>query len=512
MNMKKIQYIFILTLAIIVSSCNDWLDIIPKNEQATPEYWQTKEDVEAVLTSGYYYMRECTPYYIDWGELRAGSVSLYILTNNDKDKLRRFSLTSNQKICQWSTFYQVINMANSVIDNAGGVVSKDPTYTEAAMNSHKTEAYFMRALTYFYLVRNFKEVPLILTAYVDDSTPYDYSKSSEEVIIEQIKKDITDALATGAAKEVYDQVWENKGRATKWALYALMADVCLWSEDYEGCVTYADYLINASAPIKPVFISDPTKWFEIFYPGNSNESIFELNWDQASYQETSKSPSLYFGTTITSTYCFGDEMTLRLFDETIQAGIVNSVRSYFGAYVGTVSGIPSEKEGLVWKYTGTGYRDLAAVRVNADGNYIIYRMADVMLMKAEALIQQGEAHWGDALEIINAIRTRSNLRVVDIDLSDETELSMLELVLNERDMELAAEGKRWYDLMRFGKSKNYKYKKEFIEYVVLNNGYSQPQWIRSVLENPYAWYLPINEEEMKTNKLLEQNPYYKETK
>lgn len=90
-----------------------------------------------------------------------------------------------------------------------------------------------------------------------DSYPFNMSKSSEETFIVQIKEDIKTALDSGAAKEFYDDdTWAGatKGRITKWALYALMADVCLWSEDYEGCIEYTDLLINANSSHRPAFM------------------------------------------------------------------------------------------------------------------------------------------------------------------------------------------------------------------------------------------------------------------
>ena len=138
-----------------------------------------------------------------------------------------------------------------VIAHAPGVREIDDTYTEGAMNAHLSEAYFMRALMYFYLVRNFKEVPLVTTPYEDDSTPFSIAKSSEEEILKQIKADVQTALDSGGAKEFYDNDnWNaSKGRATKWALYALMSEVSLWTEDYDTCIKYADLLINATASV-----------------------------------------------------------------------------------------------------------------------------------------------------------------------------------------------------------------------------------------------------------------------
>lgn len=511
MSMKKTIYrLLLICCSICMCACSDWLDVLPKNEQATADYWKTKEDVEAVLASGYYYMRTTTPSLIDWGELRGSSVGEYKST--EKIKLQNFQLTAVSSLCKWDVFYQVINMANSVLHYAPLVQQEDDTYTEAAMKSHQTEAYFMRALMYFYLVRNFREVPLALEAYVDDSAPYSIAKSDESTILAQIKADIKTALDSEAAKEFFDHdKWAgaSKGRATKWALYALMADVCLWSEDYDGCIHYADLLIHATSNKRPAFMSIPEQWFFIFNPGNSNESIFEYNWDQATYGQTNYSPSNYFVITETANYRYNSTWIERMQDESLNllpGGTI--VRGDFGAYAYVIEDVC-----CIWKYKGTEVKDLSAIRVNNDANYIIYRMAEVMLMKAEALIRKGgTSAWEEALGIMNQIRTRANLKDLDVNLSETDELTMLSLLLNERDMELAAEGKRWYDLVRFGKSQGFKYKKEFIEMVVENNTSANGSWIRSVLNNFDAWYLPIYAGEIETNGLLVQNPYYGSTK
>jgi hypothetical protein len=137
-------------------------------------------------------------------------------------------------------------------------------------------------LSYFYLVRNWRDVPLILDPYETDATSYQVAKSSESEIVAQIKSDIETAINSGAAKEQYDKTWENKGRATIWALCALMADVCLWSEDYETAIIYCDVILNATSATAPRFMTSDThaSWFTMFNPGNSDESIFELQWDE----------------------------------------------------------------------------------------------------------------------------------------------------------------------------------------------------------------------------------------
>lgn len=295
-----------------------------------------------------------------------------------------------------------------------------------------------------------------------------------------------------------------------------MADVCLWSEDYDGCIEYANQLINATATRRPVFMAVPEQWITIFTQGNSNESIFEINWDEKNFaqQEENKgtSPSYYFTLSTTAPYLYTEAMCEDLYNESIENGagdITASVRAKWGAYADLdATGTADKKQYCVWKYKGSEYQDLSQVRPNDDANYIIYRMAEILLMKAEALIWKGAAGYEEALEIINKIRNRARLKDLDLTAESATEEEMLQAVLHERNIEFAAEGKRWYDLVRFGKMKNYRYKDSFIEMIVTYNSTANVSWLRSVLSNEYAWYLPISQSEIDANLLLVQNPYY----
>lgn len=91
-------------------------------------------------------------------------------------------------------------------------------------------------------------------------------------------------------------------------------------------------------------------------------------------------------------------------------------------------------------------------------------------MKAEALIWKGgEANFAQALELINKIRTRANVTTLSVQTNAVSQENMLGYLLQERDLEFAAEGKRWYDLLRFGRSQNFKYKDQFINMIIENN-------------------------------------------
>ena len=126
----------------------------------------------------------------------------------------------------------------------------------------------------------------------------------------------------------------------------------------------------------------------------------------------------------------------------------------------------------------------------------------------------GAEAWGTALDLINQIRSRACLDALTINVADSDEKEMLDAVMNEWDMEFLAEGKRWYNLLRYGRYDNGDgvYKNEFISQVIEGNQTTKDEWIKSVLQDENAWYMPIPYSEISVNPLLEQNPYYSTSK
>ncbi|MDR0810963.1 MAG: RagB/SusD family nutrient uptake outer membrane protein, partial [Paludibacter sp.] len=405
---KHIKYCLLLTACLLLlTECNDWLTIYPENAQTKDEYWQSKQDVEAVIISGYYFLRESTVnYLLPLGELRSGEI--FDIKGNDLQKLQL--KPTNKTFSNWGALYQIINIANVVLENAHKVQAIDDTYKVEEMNAHLCEAYFLRALCYFYIVRNWRDAPLITLPFEDDSHTYNVGKSTEQEIVAQIKKDIKDALATGAAKEYYQTTWETKGRATRWAFYALMADVCLWSEDYNTALEYSNYLLETASARKPAFMASPAhqSWFSMFNPGNSNESIFELQWN---YQEnqTNTLPVYFDNTAQDRKYEISYQLLLDFNTEYAETlgNAKEAVRTMFGGYyVDDYLAFEVATRGYVWKYCGSQTLSDKRTKTYYDPNFIVYRVTEVMLMKAEALIMRGnsEADWEQAIVIMNEVR------------------------------------------------------------------------------------------------------------
>ena len=144
-------------------------------------------------------------------------------------------------------------------------------------------------------------------------------------------------------------------------------------------------------------------------------------------------------------------------------------------------------------------------------NWIFYRLTDVMLMEAEALVERNDSASNDlrkAFNITNAVYRRSNLAAAESDSlafsSYGSQSKMRELVLLERQRELMLEGKRWFDLVR-------KARRDGTNGPMLDlakRKYNKPDAVKSKWIKPDMLYLPIYEEELKVNTLLKQNPEY----
>ncbi|MDR1274273.1 MAG: RagB/SusD family nutrient uptake outer membrane protein, partial [Odoribacteraceae bacterium] len=271
----------------MMSGCNSWLDLLPENSQSSDQFWNTKEDVEAVMNSCYMGLRANLERFIQWGEVRGDGLDLSTTATSGEVAIKELQLDPTNAICNWSNLYTVIGRANAVLQYAPQVKEIDPTFETSYLNALVAEATIVRAYCYFYLVRVFGDVPLVLSPYVDDSYAFIIPKTGEAEILRTIKQDLTDVMAW--ARPQFGTVWETKGRASRWAAYALLADICLWTEDYDGCITACE-AIEASGNFSLLPSLD---WLSIFARENTREGIFELQWDYAS-DNTSNSLYTWF--------------------------------------------------------------------------------------------------------------------------------------------------------------------------------------------------------------------------
>jgi len=483
MNTKRILY-FLININVLfgLNSCEKWLDLLPPDGLVKDEYWQSKEDVQAMIMASYRSFAAMSYRLFYYGELRADMIGEGSLMRSNYRSIFQGNIYPDNWLCQWSEFYRIINYCNTVLKYAPQVKKIDATFSKYAFEAFRSEAIFLRSLAYFYLVCLYKEIPLVLYASDNDGQDFFPVKTSGEIVLDTIKNHLKSIIITTPRE--YDTNDRTRGRATQGAVYALLADIALWNFEYEECINYINKIENSEL-YKLVPGGD---WFTIFSEGNTLEGIFELQFDE----KLGQSNFIYNETRYD--YVNAGDYTLRLLTPGISKEIIRGNGSF---RVG---------DKMIWKYLGKAPDQLSMRPTDESGsaNWIIYRLADIKLMKAEALSQLGR--FDEALAIVNEIRTRAFVQpFTDV---QQTKHSFEDLILEERARELAFEGKRWYDLLRMGRRNNYERKFKLIEIIIKDLPATQKRVLASKLTNPYGWYYPILQSEIERNPNLVQNPYY----
>lgn len=511
--MNRIFSILTITVILIsISGCTEWLDIRPESEVVLEDYWQNESQVNQVLAACYRSMTEYN--FMDrmliWGELRSDNVTFGNNISTDMYKMLNVDITPDNPLCHWGSFYTVINICNNFLHYAPKVVDIDPNFTGSKLHAMEAEVLAIRALTYYYLVRTFDQVPWIDQPSIDDAQNYNIPKSPGDSILNLLVEDLSRALLY--ARDRYETTAYNKGRITRNAVRALLADIYLWQEEYQKCVETCDQILT-SGDQDLKLVEGENVLVEVFYEGNSSESIFELQFDDDNM----------FNWVLAHFYgLYGDPFGQWSFPSIFVTGEASPF-SYQAA-----SGIESEEDlrekdflrqepggdrYFVFKYAGALRQENPNTGVssyvyrNNTANWIVYRLPDIYLMKAEALIQLN-SNLQEAIDLINITYLRSNPELIDgaLQLEDyNSKLDMENLMLRERQRELMFEGKRWFDLMRLARRENSP--TPLLNRVMRKyTGTATIQATKMSVMN--ALYLPIHTDELKANTALEQNPFY----
>jgi len=484
----KIRFILLFLALSMQFSCNNFLELIPPGGLVREEFWKTKEDVEAVLMGAYQSFASMDGSLFTYGEARGDMVKADYNLGSGERNLMESNIYPDNWLCNWNNFYKVINYCNDVIKNAPIVQKKDNTFTEFHLKGLMSEAIWLRSLNYFYLVRLFNDVPLVLEPSESDDVDFYLPNTKGEAVLEAILKDLNEYRPF--ATDGYKSLEEVKGRATKAAFDALLADISLWNFDYNKTIEYCNRILGN----KEFVMMPGTRWFELYYPGNSLESIYELQFEDKYNQKNAT-----YG--ITNRYSNNYDPSTRAVELFARQYAVEITRGEDASITKL-----SEDDYLIWKFVGRA-PDGKTERTGSDQsscNWIVYRLAEIHLMKAEALSQLNR--YGEALTIINFIRERAN--VVPIVVGNSA-IAFEDAVMEERALELAFEGKRWFDLLRMGRRNNYSRKDKLVETIIKNVPSTQKRILSAKLSNPLGWYLPIYKGEIERNKNLVQNPYYK---
>lgn len=464
MMMKKIKIYACLALFMMLAACNDYLDLSPENELIKDKFWSKSEDVYSALASTYNSFRNSAEESFIWGELRGDMLT--INSGGYSDIRQSVIVPTNWRI-NWNKYYETINLANTLMFYSKEVLSKDQSFTPRMKDAADAEALFIRSMCYFYLVRLWKDVPLVLSPSTSDTVNIYPARSKEHEVIAQIISDLLIAKDKAYTTEYMSNPPYYKGRANKFSIMALLADVYLWNEQYQKSIDYCDSITNSGL----FALESSDNWFTIYYPGNAmNESIFEIQYNANLKQNN------YF------------------IDEFSGLGLSGSVKFPSGDMrrIGLKKYRYLDKAGLAQR-----------TAAQKDAHIIYYRYADIVLMKAEALNELGR--FIEANELYKQTMSRLGLDLPD-NIIDQADLR--KAILDERAREFVGEGKRWFDLLRAAKRNKFQNIKMLSEHMLSAMRPEQMAVLKSNLTDSNFMYLPVPDRDVKNNPNLKQTPVY----
>jgi starch-binding outer membrane protein, SusD/RagB family len=465
MKMIKVYCTVILAITAAFFSCKkSFIDIEPKGQFLSENYYADKDQAFAALVATYDVMRKNSGGFENMLALmNAGSDDHYAggggpTDGNQLQVFSNYTMTPNSMAgSYWNDYYQGIFRANVLL-----VKITDVPMDNALKNRFIAEAKALRALYYFNLEIMFKNIPLLLQP-LTATTIYEVTQAQQADVYAQIEKDLTEAAAvlptTLPAAEL--------GRFTKGAAKALLGKVYLYeNKKNEAAATLAD--VNGATPggTSSYGYKLLTTFSSLWVPSNkfNTESILEAshtnlgrstwgNWGSSSDEGNTFAqmigPRSYLKRVPTAPDIYPAGWSFSVITQSLYDFIKNDPRfnsTVFDAAALKTAGQIDYTPG----YQNTGYflkkflpnaSDVTTLGGNTELNFIqdtyIIRLADTYLMEAEALGGTGAR----AQALLDAVRARVGLASVPVS---------MQTIKNERRAELAGEGFRWFDLVRWG--------------------------------------------------------------
>ncbi|WP_266365748.1 RagB/SusD family nutrient uptake outer membrane protein [Tellurirhabdus rosea] len=440
--MKTSHILYSSLLALSLTACS--LEETPPSALAPVNFYTSAGDAVAAVNSVYDVANQVgdqSRNFIIMGDIPSDDMNL-LLNNADRIQIWSFQTTpTNGLISQsWQILYQGVNRANTAIERIPGV-QMDETLKKRLIGESK----FMRAFYYFYLVRWYGGVPLMLSETKSLNDGRDVKRATADEVYAQIIKDLTDAETslpdryTGA----------DLGRATAGAAKAMLAKVYLQRRDFANTRTKAKEVIDNAAKYGYGLFD---RYADVFAIANKNgrESVFEIQFvgqgtgqgsGMVTYFAPENSPvtgrgfgSFYPTTELYESFAPTDKRR-ELF--------INSYVDGAGKTVNTFQHFN--------KYQDPSARAFG----DANNNFPIIRYADVLLMFAEA-DNELNGPTAEALNAANPIRRRAFGFALNAPSSVDFTAALgkegfRQRLYDERRWEFNAEGQRWFDLVRTGR-------------------------------------------------------------
>jgi len=439
--MKKIFLFAAALLTLAASSCS--LDADLKSAITTEGAWETSGDAKAAMYGMLGQFRSAfMTNYMYWGEYRTGlwGPGAGDITQTSRDQVYANAIPASHSNADWTAVYTAINSANLIIKHVPSISFTVKSDHDLVMGN----AYFIRALCYYWIVRIWGDAPLLTDGYESEENMYP-SRTPEAEIYSQIEKDLT------MASDLLKDCPVSPNLANICAVNTLQTDMYLWLYKVEGdksALAKARTACNAVLGKRTLL----ENYSDIFNADNKNndEEIFVISMKKDEQEGGAASDWLVAQQDCSSS----------LYENPVKVGSHQQWALITSSYRSFLTGVPEDarasvtfqtyyddakKTTHIWmnKYCGSW---LNSERI-FDSDYILYRYADVVLFDAE--ICCAENNLPGAIASLNQIARRAygisyyypSTLSSDVVLAD---------ILNERLKEFCCEGKLWWDYIRMG--------------------------------------------------------------
>lgn len=466
-----------------MSACENFLDEQPISDLSSDKFWNTSNDARLGMAGLYSRVQAVFSVdYIRWGDARSDNFT-FSGTGTAQINMSINTLNSTEASGNWSNLYKAIAQANLIIKYLPNITELD----EVTRNHYLAQAHAVRSYMYFYIVRLWGDAPIWLEPYEDINEEPNRERSPREQILQEVILPDLDVALT-----LINPAETNVREVNIGGILAILTDVYMWMHDYERALTVSGQLIE----LRRYNLAPGTQWKELFIePSTSKGNIWTLGWNHL--QDGPDGTSRLIGAGNADPLYVMDEPIIERFQQDpkdIRA------RLTFDSVLFANAPDPNARSKRLGKF---------AV-MNADGSFEypqstqsayqlpMYRYADILLLRAEALNKLGDK--SSAFTLLNEVRGRAGLDPLnEADYADEKEVETA--ILDERQLELFAEGKRWFDLMRTNRVLEImdpvvRARQELLE--MTPNGFKDE---RKIL-------FPIHRDVLVNNPLLKQNPSY----
>lgn len=489
MKTNNIFKTVLLILVVCLCSCEDkLLNLTPESVLTSSNFYQKSTDINQAVLGIYNSLQ--TRRQTDYLLMEVPSDNLYMSNNTtiagsqDADYL---SVNADNALVStfWNTTYNGIFRANAVLMN----IDKPTDYAAGLKDQYIGEARFMRALFYFDLVRMFGEVPKVTTKLTIEEAASE-PKVSQDQIYALIIEDLTDAISKLPLRGSIAT-----GRASRGAAVGLLGKVYVYRKDYNNAKTYLQQLVSN---YDYSLVSNFSSLWKVASEDNS-EILFTVKYiDGTNGQSLTTSYTLNGG--IIGVADRGNETSLPSW-ALMKKYESEDTRKAVTFQEWWTSPVTPGATPIYYPYVN---KYAVAHTINASGLDIpVLRYADILLLYAETLSALGENT--QALAELNKVRSRAfgnslhNYTASDVATSE----AFLDKLFLERQLELAYEHERWFDLVRSGR-----FLTEMTKEERLYNDITKVPVTVTLSPKQYMQYYPIPQAQIDLSVNLKQNSGY----